>query len=176
MCKYCWNLCMVDFLLFSPHYSGRVLVLRWPSVCLSVCPSIHKYFYLWMINWVNINRFSANLVCALILCRSGLGLLMVRFRQFLTAACDTIMAGYYCVIFLQGRQLLLLLHTSWTQCPIWKGVYSKRREFKNLVPSEANFLLEQTPFQKNLTELSSLKIYMYSFPLTKGSFGTIKKQ
>ena len=33
---------------------------------------------------VNINGFSPNLVCALILWRSGLGLLMGKFRQFLT--------------------------------------------------------------------------------------------
>ena len=32
---------------------------------------------------VNINGFSPNLVCALILWRSGLGLLMGKFRQFL---------------------------------------------------------------------------------------------
>ena len=37
-----------------------------------------------MITLVNINGFSPNLVCILILWRSGLGLLMGKFRQFLT--------------------------------------------------------------------------------------------
>ena len=37
-----------------------------------------------MITLVNINGVSPNLVCALILWRSSLGLLMVKFRQFLT--------------------------------------------------------------------------------------------
>ena len=37
-----------------------------------------------MITWVNINGFSPDLVCALILWISGLGLLMGIFRQFLT--------------------------------------------------------------------------------------------
>ena len=36
-----------------------------------------------MITWVNINGFSPNLIRALILWRSGLGLLMGRFRQIL---------------------------------------------------------------------------------------------
>ena len=37
-----------------------------------------------MITWVNINGFSPNLVCALILWRSGLGLLMGKFCQIFT--------------------------------------------------------------------------------------------
>ena len=43
-----------------------------------------------MITLVNINGFSPNLVCVLILWRSALGLLMGKFRQFLTdvPACD----------------------------------------------------------------------------------------
>ena len=54
-----------------------------PSVCrMSICPSIRISF--WMITWVTINWFSANLVCALILWRSGLGLLMDKFHQILT--------------------------------------------------------------------------------------------
>ena len=36
------------------------------------------------ITWVNINGFSPNLVCALILYRSGLGLLMGKWPEFLT--------------------------------------------------------------------------------------------
>ena len=63
------------------------------SSCLyvSVHQSIHPFFCLWsvylyvhfqMITSVNVNGFSANLVCALISWRSGLGLLMGKFRQF----------------------------------------------------------------------------------------------
>ena len=47
------------------------------------------------------NGFSPNLVCALILWRSGLGLLMGKFLQILIelSARDTIMAGYYSLTF-----------------------------------------------------------------------------
>ena len=43
-----------------------------------------------------INRFSPNLVCALILMRSSLGLLMVKFRQLLIelSSHHTTVAGY----------------------------------------------------------------------------------
>ena len=49
-------------------------------------PSIHSYFHFQTIT-VNINGFSPNLVCVLILWRSALGLLMGNFRQLLTAIC-----------------------------------------------------------------------------------------
>ena len=64
------------------HNSGRVLWFHvgCPSVCLSVRPSV---FCFQMITLVNINGFSPNLVCALIFWRSGLGLVMGKFRQFL---------------------------------------------------------------------------------------------
>ena len=53
------------------------------------------------ITLVNINRFSLNLTSALILWRSGLGLLIGEFRQLLTELFgpDMIMAGYYCCQF-----------------------------------------------------------------------------
>ena len=60
-------------------YYGFMLVV---SEC--VHPSVHpSVFRFRMITWVNINGFSPNLVRALILWRSGLGLLMGKFRQFL---------------------------------------------------------------------------------------------
>ena len=67
-----------------PHDSrvGRSCVC--PSVRPSILrPYIRPYF---VSGWqrVNINGFSPNLVCALILWRSCLGLLMVEFRQILT--------------------------------------------------------------------------------------------
>ena len=66
-----------------PHNSGRVLWFHvgrpWVRP-LYVRPSVFRFQ---MITWVNINGFSPNLVCALVLWRSGLGLLMGKFRQFL---------------------------------------------------------------------------------------------
>ena len=68
------------------------------SVCLPVCLSI---FCFWMITWVNIDGFSTNLVCALILWRSGLGLLMGKFHQiFMEISPRHKMAGYYSLKFL----------------------------------------------------------------------------
>ena len=48
----------------------------------TVCSGLSVRIY--MVNTVNINGFSPNLVCALILWRSGLGLLMGKFHQFFT--------------------------------------------------------------------------------------------
>ena len=45
------------------------------------------FFFLLIINQVNINGFSPNLVCALILFSSGFGLLMGKFLQFFTEIC-----------------------------------------------------------------------------------------
>ena len=59
-------------------------------MCLSVHPYIRQSYVrpsvnrFQMITLVNINGFSPNLVCALILWRSGLGLLIGKFRQILT--------------------------------------------------------------------------------------------
>ena len=57
----------------------------------SYLPATHPYFRFRTITWVNINGFSPNLICALILWRSGFGLLMGKFHQFLKkwSACDT---------------------------------------------------------------------------------------
>ena len=53
-----------------PHDNGGILWFHvgCPCVSLSVhSPSVHPYFCFQMITWININRFSLNLVCALIL-------------------------------------------------------------------------------------------------------------
>ena len=50
----------------------------------SYLSAIRPYFHFWMITSVNINGFSPNLMCALILWSPGLGLLMGKFRLFLT--------------------------------------------------------------------------------------------
>ena len=88
------------YFTFIPHhtivagYYGFTLDIR-----LSVCPSVSRpsVFRFWMITWVNLSGFSPNLVCALILSRSGLGLLMGKFRQMLTelSARDTENKSWY---------------------------------------------------------------------------------
>ena len=62
-----------------------------------ICPR-QICFHFRMITLVNINGFSPNLVFALILWRSVLGLLIGKFRQFLTVIC----LGHVC-IFISGR-------------------------------------------------------------------------
>ena len=57
------------------------------SIFDSYLPATHPYFCFRMITWVNMNWFSPNLVCAAILWRSCLGLLMIKFCQFLTVIC-----------------------------------------------------------------------------------------
>ena len=59
------------------------MVSHWTPVCLSVCQLyVHpSLFHFQMITWGNGNGFSPNLVCSL---KSGLGLLMGKFRQILT--------------------------------------------------------------------------------------------
>ena len=71
-----------------PHSGGGVLWFHVGRPCVrpsvrrtSVRPSVFRFR---MITWVNINGFSPNLVCALIVWRYGLGLLMGEFRQLLT--------------------------------------------------------------------------------------------
>ena len=77
----------LDFYIL-PHDSGRVLWFHvgGPCVCLSIRQSYVRpsVFSFRMITWVNVNGYSANLVCALILWRSGLGLQMGKFRKILT--------------------------------------------------------------------------------------------
>ena len=66
--------------------NGQIL-----SIFDSYLSATDPYFHFPMITLVNINGFSLNLVCALILWRSALGLLIGKFGQFLTelAARDT---------------------------------------------------------------------------------------
>ena len=52
------------------------MVAHWLSVHPYVRPSVHPYIHFQMITLVNINGFSPNLMCTLILWRSGLGLLI----------------------------------------------------------------------------------------------------
>ena len=52
------------------------------------------YIRFQMITLVNITGCSPNLVCALIVLRSGLGLLMVKFHEFLIELCVCVRALY----------------------------------------------------------------------------------
>ena len=65
-CQTCWSLKFLDIY--------RISIMK-------ACPSL---FCFQMMIWVNINGFSLNLVCALILWRSDLGLLMGKLYQILT--------------------------------------------------------------------------------------------
>ena len=69
------------------------MLSRWLSMGSSFCPSarpsvsrpsVRLYFRFRTITCVNINGFSQNLVCTLILQTSGTGMLMGSFCQFLT--------------------------------------------------------------------------------------------
>ena len=70
------------------HQTWRVVEI-WSGIVngqISSCAT-DPYFYFRMITLVNINGFSPNLVCALILWRSSLGMLIGKFREFLTDIC-----------------------------------------------------------------------------------------
>ena len=54
------------------------------SIFDSYQPAVYPYSYFRTITLVNISGFSPNLICALILWRSGLGLLIGKFRHFLS--------------------------------------------------------------------------------------------
>ena len=61
------------------------------SIFDSYLPMTRQYFHFQTMTLVNINGFSPNLICALILWRYALGLLIAKFRPFLTelSACNT---------------------------------------------------------------------------------------
>ena len=87
---------VLSFHIFIPRLTivAGIMVSLWmfvcPSIRLSVShtpirPSVYpSVFHFQMITWININGFSPNLVCALILWRSGLGLLVDKFCKILT--------------------------------------------------------------------------------------------
>ena len=92
--------CLSQYLrFFIPHHTtvaecNVFMLVVCVSVSLSVHPSVIRtsvFLFLDDNFSINTNGFSPNLVCALILCRSDLGLLMGKVYQFLTelSACDT---------------------------------------------------------------------------------------
>ena len=100
--------CRLFIIVFytPPHDSAGVLWFHAGRPCVRtsvrqsyVRPSVFRFRMITS----NISGFSPSLVCALILWRSGLGLLMGKFRQFFITELstrDTIMAGYYSLTFL----------------------------------------------------------------------------
>ena len=82
-------------------------------------PAIHPYFTFRRITWVNLNGFSPNLICALLLLRSAVGLLFAKFRKFLTVICPWHDSGgvlsfhvlFQVKIFLISSKLLTRLST-----------------------------------------------------------------
>ena len=79
---------------------------------MSIWPSV--FFCFGMITWVNLGGFSPNLVCALILWISGLGLLMGKFHQCLTELSAHVMSGFS---FPDGNLISVDFHQTW--CVHW---------------------------------------------------------
>ena len=93
-CLYSFEAVQMNITTYAFMWSGLGLLMEkfchcfiviyfikfWWSFLLETRP----YFCFRMITWVNINGFSPNLVCVLILWRSGLGLRMGKFHQILT--------------------------------------------------------------------------------------------
>ena len=69
------------------------------SIFDSYLPATDPHFHFRVITLVNINGFSPNLVCAVILWRSAFGLLKGKFRQFLTR----VISLGHARIFISGR-------------------------------------------------------------------------
>ena len=76
LCRKSWLLCQT---FYTQEFFVLMQIQKYTSVCFT---SAHPCFHFRIITWVNANGFSPNLVCALILWRSGLGLLMGQFHQF----------------------------------------------------------------------------------------------
>ena len=86
-----------------------------------------------MITLQNVNGFSSNLVCALILWTSALGLLMVEFRLFLTE----LSAGNTSVFYFQDKNLSLSGFLPNLMCPVilWRSAYRQISEsFDSYLP------------------------------------------
>ena len=76
--KLCVHVCIDIVEIWFGIVNGHI-----SSIFDSYLPATGPYFHFRMITFVNINGFSPNLVCALILCTSALGLLMDKFCPFL---------------------------------------------------------------------------------------------
>ena len=124
-----------------------------PSVVhLSVHPSVRpSIFYFLMITWVNINGFSPNLVCALILWRSGLGLLMDKFGQ--------ISSNFYGVICPRHAHIFHFRTLTWVNN---KGFQPNLLYALTLRRSGLGLLMGK--FCQIFTELSAWDMPIFSFP------------
>ena len=150
MSKYQWifielGLCIDIVEIWFWIANWQILSIFDRVICLQ---DIHT-FCLGVITSINLSGFSSNLLYALIMWRSGLGLLMGLFLQFLTESSthDTIREWYnhftlYCFFFWLK---LLLFVNSLDSCVIEKNIYYSScmlTVFKN--SSICSFLLENS--------------------------------
>ena len=89
----------------------------------SYLPMTQPYFR-FQTTLVNINGFMLNFLCALILWRSGFGLLMGKFCQFLTelSACDTSVFLFQDNNFSKSQQIFSKLEMFVDTVEIWFGI------------------------------------------------------
>ena len=125
----CWSISAVAISLRWASHSP------WASCLQSYLPSTYLYFSFRTIIWVNLNGFLPYLICALILWRSGLGLLIDKFRQFLIelSAFDMIMAGIIVSWYVPKNCLMSdKLCRPWSKalfCSIWSSLHCLFRPF-----------------------------------------------
>ena len=103
----------------SGGYYGFALTVRVP-----VRNVVRPYFRFRTITWLNVNGFSPNLVCALVLWRSGLPrLLMSKFRQFWqSSARDTSVFSFPGDNFCKCRWIFTKLGMCIDIVEVWFGV------------------------------------------------------
>ena len=83
-CKYEWIFSKLGMCIDIVEIQFGIANGQISSDFYSYLPKTRPYFYFRMITWENISVFPPNLICALILWKSGLGLLMGKFLQILT--------------------------------------------------------------------------------------------
>ena len=125
----------------SGGYYGFMLVVL-VSLHLSVHLSyIHLYFRFRTITWVNVNGFSPNLLCELILWRPSLGLLMGKLSKFLTelSAHDTSIFSFQDNNLAKFQQIFTKLDMCIDIVKIWFGIAF------SYISSILNSYLSKTP-------------------------------
>ena len=129
------------------YYGFRLVVRMSVRVSIrrtSVLPSVFRFR---MITWVNINGFSPNLVCALILWRSDLGLLMGKFRQI------------FMELFARDTPIFSFRTITWVNN---KGFSPNLLYALTLRRSGSDLLMGK--FRQTFTELSAQDMPIFSFP------------
>ena len=124
-----WSYCLYLSFIFIPHhttvagYYDFTLDVRVYSSVRQLCvrPSVFRFR---VITWVNINGFLPNLVCALILWRSCLGLLIGKCHQILTElfARDATIFSFPDDNLIKRQGILTKLGTCIDSKDIWFGI------------------------------------------------------